>query len=229
MYSVMPFDEINKPRSLPFEQYFGEMPLTKSQEDERIRLARAIEAAMLYFMDAVVMYKNEGVGSDAALLSLLIAELMEAFDDNDIEQREEPENTAPDIIAALLYHQPGGFSANYAVQLARELYIATMAHIDDPYFLSADRARLVGEEESNTVYNYIEFVQAIAHGKTQKTWVSQRDSKVRQTHRDVDGVSIPIADMFTVGSAQMLYPRDIMNAGDHPEEIAGCRCYIVYT
>ena len=229
MYSILPFDEINKPRSLPFREYFGEMPLTQKQEDERIKLARDIEAAMLYFMDAVVLYKNDGVGTEAALLSLLIAELMEAFDESDIPDKEEPDETAPDIIAALLYHEPGGFSANYAVTLARELYISTMANLDDDYFLSEDRARLVGEEESNTIYNYIDFIQAVAAGKTRKTWVTQRDAKVRTTHRTVDGVTIPINEMFTVGEAQMLYPRDVVNAGNSPDEIINCRCFAVYS
>ena len=229
MYSVLPFDELNKMRSMPFDQYFGEMDLTQDQEDERIALARSIEAAMLYFFDAVVMYLNDGVGTPAALLSLLIAELMEALDENDIPDKEEPpDDTVPSLLAALLYPS-GGFSDRYAVMLANELFIATFAHKDDPYFLSRDRARLVGEEESNTVYNHIDYIKAIVQGKTKKTWVTQHDPKVRATHRPVDGVTIPISEFFQVGGARMLYPRDVINGANFPEEIAGCRCWIKYS
>lgn len=227
MYSVLPFDETNKLQSMPFEKYFGEMELTDQQEEERIKLARDIEAAMLYFFDAVVLYLNNGVGSLAALLSLLIAELTEAFDENELSEKEKQEDDdLPLLLLALM--MPDDFVDGYVVTLARELYMSTMSHKDDPYFLSADRARLIGEEEANTVYNHLDYVKALAQGKKRKRWRTQRDAKVRTTHRPVDGQTIPIGDFFTVGAAKMLYPRDVVNGGNHPEEIVNCRCHVEY-
>lgn len=204
--TVLGFDEINK-LSMPFEKYFGEMELTKRQKTERIDLARAIEAAMLYFFDAVAAGNIDNID----LMTLLIDELEEAVDET-IEDK----SVVPEVLAALLYRVPNA------------IYDPTMRNIDKPETLSEDRARFIAEEESNTIHNHIEYIKAIKGGKKRKRWHTMRDKKVRKTHKPMDGQTIPIADFFSVGDAMLLYPRDMVNGFSHPEEIIGCRCTIEY-
>ena len=226
MRTVLSFDEIHKPRSLPFEQYFGEMDLSGRQKEERIELAKDLEARLLYFMDAVALYLNDGVGDTTQLLTLLITEFEEAFNENRIEEKA---SVVPDVIADLLYRvDDDDFVHLFSVRFAQEVLDSTLRNIEKPETLSADRAKLIAEEDANTVYNRVEFVKAVRRGKTHKRWITQRDSKVRATHKAVDSKAIPIADYFTVGNARMLYPRDIVNGGMYPEEIVNCRCTCIY-
>src|SRR5678809_333803 len=55
----------------------------------------------------------------------------------------------------------------------------------------------------------------------QKRWRSEADSRVRSTHRGVNGQTIPLTAMFQVGLDLMLFPGDPMASVD---EVAGCRC-----
>ncbi|MBC9000495.1 phage portal protein [Micromonospora aurantiaca (nom. illeg.)] len=53
------------------------------------------------------------------------------------------------------------------------------------------------------------------------TWRDRRDSAVRTTHRNANGQARPVGKTFSVGKAQLRYPRD----PDGPlEETIGCRC-----
>lgn len=57
-----------------------------------------------------------------------------------------------------------------------------------------------------------------------KTWVTKRDSRVRPTHREADGQTVPMEAYFRVGNESLMYP------GEHGKalaEIANCRCIIV--
>lgn len=56
-----------------------------------------------------------------------------------------------------------------------------------------------------------------------KTWRSQRDRKVRDTHRKVNGKSIRMNEVFTVGRGQGRYPTDSLLP---KEESINCRCYL---
>lgn len=64
----------------------------------------------------------------------------------------------------------------------------------------------------------------IAAGVKNKQWVSQRDSRVRQTHEDADGQIVPIRSPFLVGDAMLLHPVD---PSGPPQEIMRCRCFMV--
>ena len=57
-----------------------------------------------------------------------------------------------------------------------------------------------------------------------KTWVTKRDDRVRLTHQDAEGQTVPIDEYFRVGNESLMYP------GEHGKaiaEIANCRCIIV--
>lgn len=58
-----------------------------------------------------------------------------------------------------------------------------------------------------------------------REWITRRDARVRPTHRDVDGTTLPVGQPFTVGTETMLYPQD-PTASAH--ERYGCRCRLIY-
>lgn len=215
MATVLQFDELNKLRSIPIDKYFDEMDLTDRQKKERKSLAEDIEEAMMLFLYAAAevltrMPKRIDGLTEAVLTANLVMWLTEAY---------------------TKYDMPEEFSSQYAARISQELVRATIDHAfdDDGYYISADRARLVGEEESNTAFNNKDYLKAIAKGKSKKQWLTMRDKRVRPTHVELEGVTIPINDYFQVGAAKMLFPRDVMNAGEFPEEIVNCRCQIRYT
>jgi len=62
---------------------------------------------------------------------------------------------------------------------------------------------------------------------TRKTWMSAQDTRVRPTHKEANGQTVPYEEPFTVGGASMFLPGDdSMGAG--PEEIINCRCAVTF-
>lgn len=54
-----------------------------------------------------------------------------------------------------------------------------------------------------------------------KTWVTSLDEKVRSSHREADGVEIPVAGTFHLDSGPVRYPGDPLGP---PSEVVNCRC-----
>ena len=123
-----------------------------------------------------------------------------------------------------------GYRPNYAhiERVCEDVVDNTLEKIDTPYMTSTDRSILIAETETNNIANNDEYQEAIDNGKTEKIWHTMADNKVRQTHRDIDGATIPINDLFQVGEAEMRFPCDEELAYDSPQEICGCRCTVSY-
>ena len=97
----------------------------------------------------------------------------------------------------------------------------------EEYWTSPFRATLLGIETASTVVNYKELVDAINEGKTRKTWITEGDDKVRKTHDAVQGVDLPINEMFLVGNSYLMMPGDTLN-GAELNEVLNCRCHLVF-
>lgn len=61
--------------------------------------------------------------------------------------------------------------------------------------------------------------------KGTKTWISQRDERVRPTHIEADGQEVGTDEFFIVGGFNMMYPRD---RSAPIEEWINCRCNAIY-
>ena len=120
------------------------------------------------------------------------------------------------------------FAATRAEELAADVVDSTMRNQDDAYFFSEDRATLIAENEANSIWNDSEYQDAILTGKTRKTWNAIMDRRTRDTHRDINGASVPIEEPFLVGDSMMMYPRD-ESMGASAEEIVNCRCWATYS
>lgn len=104
---------------------------------------------------------------------------------------------------------------------------STKRNIETPYYLSDDRAKLVAENETNTIRNKQLDTEARENGKTLKRWVSEHDFAVRPTHRVADGQTIPIDQPFEVNGSLLMYPTDD-SLGASGSELVNCRCVAEY-
>ena len=203
------FDELNilsKNRAIPYEQYFGEMVLSKEQEKERIDTAKEFEDMMLFIFSLIAVI-NEYQYTN---ISFVIGQL---------------KNRYQEIVA--LHTAIDEYLENYIEDFSEQTIQTTQDNGSDEWYLSDDRAMFIAENEANTVLNHSDFMKAVKSGKKQKKWITMRDKKVRTTHKELDSKTIKITDVFLVGNSEMFYPKDT-TFGASAEEIVNCRCSIKY-
>lgn len=210
MTKGLTFDEINAlvitQRSIPYDEYFGEMRLSNEEKQKRIKLAERLENA---FRDSLIflltMYQYNRLDWD--------------------EFGDRLEKGYRDAISG--YIDIDEFITVYIAETVIDIAESTRAHIDDPYYFSADRAMFAAENESNATMNYQQFKNAVKAGKRRKRWNSIIDNETRKTHRKIDGKTIKIDALFSVGDSLMRFPKDTLY---NPEgkEIVNCRCSITY-
>lgn len=210
--SVLTFDELNqlgiKRRSEPINEYYEPMGISRKQKRKRIDTAEKYRDALLVYMRFVDEYGDEyGEISNPVALKLLHDELLEVIEDA--------------VFVTAVWE-------DYVNRRSEQIHESTLRNKDKfPYFLSEDRATHIGEDESNSIWNYDEFDEARSAGMLDKTWCTVGDNRVRETHVDVDGETIPIEEPFVVGGVEMMMPRD--PEVDAPEETDGCRCWLEYS
>lgn len=213
--ATMKIDQLNSPveqvvepsNVLDIDTFFDEMYLSDSEIEERKDLAKniyTILAAILAIIKANEVLKNS---HDIAYYKDYVIDSMSS-----------------------LYK--GVFNSNkYQSQIesfANDFVDSTMRHIDTPYFTSDDRAIVNAEQQSNAIYNQEQYQQAVASGKTRKTWVTMHDQRVRKNHDAADGQEVDIDKPFEVGDSELMFPCDL-SLGANLREICNCRCVVVYS
>ena len=184
------------------------MDLSDEQKERRLDTAKRIERFIL-----------------PAIMSMYYMEESGGYDYSDAS--ETISDGYRELLEALGISMTAFFSASHPESTAAEIVAATMNHPNDPYYFSMDRVMLIAENEANSIWNDGEYQDAIMTGKRWHRWSAIIDSRTRETHREVNGVTLPISEPFEVGGHLMMYPRDeMMGAG--PEEIVNCRCSALY-
>lgn len=87
------------------------------------------------------------------------------------------------------------------------------------------RARRVVETEAHKELEDAKMTSAKRSGLRFKTWKTQQDKRVRETHRKMHGKKIRIDQKFKVGKGTGMSPGNI----NRPEESISCRCTLIYT
>ena len=192
-------------RSMPYEKYFGEMALTKPQIRQRIEFAEKFEDKLLEFLTLFTLVMSYSQDD-----SFLRVQLQQFYFE-----------ITSQYIATDDYMQKHG------EEFADNFITATKKHKSDPWYTSEDRAKFNAENEANDVLNYSDFQDAIEAGYTKKRWKTMRDKRVRPSHREVEGITIPIEDTFLVGNSLLRFPGD-SEYDDSGEETCGCRCTLEY-
>lgn len=204
--AIRTLDELNNVSVSP-ERYFGDMDLTDSQIEERLRFTDDVYEAILDSMYEIDTYKEFG-----------------AIDYDAIRHRLDDRMAA--IIAG--YVVLDEYLKQYCSDYAENFIDATQRNIDKEWYLSEDRALFNAENSANDTINYKDYKRAVESGFTHKKWVTERDNKVRETHRVLNGKVIPILKYFDVGGVLMRFPKDYELAFDEPQETIACRCTIKY-
>lgn len=194
-------DELNL---ISYEDYFSKMPVSKKQRADRVKAAQEFEDIFLYFISMLDLENSYGT-----------------------EQKSVKDFIAQYTEAVKKYNSNDTFIALYVALIASEVAETTLRHIGEEYFTSLNRAQLLAANGANSVLNQTDFDNAIASGYKRKQWLTEMDNKVRPTHMELEGKTIPINDLFVVGSAIMRFPHDYEMCQD-AAELANCRCGITY-
>ena len=233
MPTIQTFDELNSLRrkgmdidvwSIPINMYFNEMRLSRAQKQERIALAEDIEDAVLFFFSLVLLQSRYSY-----LSAMDSAEAKEEFRKKVTDAVRSRTEINEDVLFEI-----NQYVDDVSDTTTEHLVILNALSEDaeeekkekERHYISEDRARLLAEEESNTIFNCTDFYKAKDLGYKYKTWVTMRDKRVRKSHERVDDKTIPINDYFLVGNSIILYPRE---PGASAKEVIGCRCTVKYT
>lgn len=89
-----------------------------------------------------------------------------------------------------------------------------------------NRARNIAVTETTRAYGAGTLAAGLEQSRVtgrllQKRWDTEHDSRVRASHRQVDGVVTGLSQPFNVGGFPMLFPGDPMGPAD---EVVNCRC-----
>lgn len=203
------FDELNvsqKKISVPYEEYFSDMELTKEQREERVKFSYEFEDIMLFIL---------------ALASVMVSYgyINEQYIKNELNKR------YSEMVRQ--YINIDDYVNDYIRSFSDDVINTTMKHEEDEWYFSNDRAMLISENEANTILNNSDFAKAVESGKTKKKWMDIRDKRERKTHLRVGGTVKPILEPFLVGDSLMNFPKDYTYS-PQAKETVNCRCSIKY-
>lgn len=97
-----------------------------------------------------------------------------------------------------------------------------------PDMYDAYTRRLAASEASISVNSALHDVAASAWqqgASVEKTWRTRNDDKVRHTHKQAEGQTVPFGAPFWVGGVPMMHPGD---PSAPASEVANCRCRARY-
>ena len=207
MLPVTDFDELNRlvgyERSMPIGKYFSEMRISNAQKRKRISLARRLEEEMVWLMSYMFYARQQGVSVSMDAIT---------------EIRNRYRAVLGDALIDL-------YIAAHIDSISADIVDATNRHKDDPYYYSKDRARLIAEEESNSIWQYTDYEQAVKN-KKYKTWLTIMDGHQRESHGMVNGITIPINEEFVLEGGTCQFPRSDSLPDD---ERCGCRCSLRFS
>ena len=103
-------------------------------------------------------------------------------------------------------------------QSITDLTLALESRVTELY---SGRASTIARTTTGTTYNTARYSSMIAKGGETHTWISGRDTVVRDTHRKEDslGKLVTLGDLFPI--TKLRYPND---PAGKVEEVVNCRC-----
>ena len=191
---------------IEIDSYFDEMELSEEEKEKRKEFAKSMEEIMLFiFVLFSIMKQYNRINKE-----FIVSNLQSRYSE---------------IVSQ--YINIDKYLKEYISEFSEETVDTTIKHIDETFYLSEDRGTLIAVNEANTTLNYKQFSDAIKDGKTRKQWITEKDSRVRKTHKALDDKTIPIEDVFLVGDTLMRFPHDTLYGIDY-KELSNCRCTIKY-
>lgn len=206
----MSWDELNqlvgRKISESYDEYFAPMHITEEQKKKRIRLAEDLEDVFIALLAELFYCEQEGIKIPADIYDRALEEYLA-------------------VIGSAVVTDD--YLVEHAISTIADTIAVLKRHESDPFYYSEDRAMAISEGESNSVWNYTEFEEAVKNKKF-KTWHTIMDGHERESHAEVNGLTIPINDLFELKGGYMMYPRsDEYGASD--DEIVNCRCSLTFS
>ena len=207
---ILPIDEINKlnKRSVPYSEYFGVMNISEKQKKDRVKFSERLEDVILDCLYLLMTMRNYKAEDKTLIKNQLTQGYMDAA-----------------VSVGII---PDPYIEDLALLFAIGFIAATLDHPEDEWYISEDRAKFNAENEANTVLNYADYKYALMNFKY-KTWHTENDERVRESHIPLEGTRLPIDGLFIVGDTLMRFPKDTEYAAEVPEEYINCRCSITYS
>ena len=204
------WDELNElvgySKSEPYNKYFKPMQISTTQKRKRIRLAEQIDDIFI-----------------ALLSEYFYADQLNTVVKSDIYER-----TRLEYLGAIeKYVLPDEYIINHATTTITNTIEVLLRHREDLYFYSKDRARAIAENEANVIFGYTEYEEAIKN-KRYKTWHTIMDGRERDSHAEVNGMTLNITEPFELAGGLMQYPMDT-SLGCSEDEWINCRCSLSFS
>lgn len=210
----MTFDELNRlvgyKKSEPIDEYFGPMRISEEAKRRRERLAYELEQVFLgLLIEMFYADQYETPVDQADLVNRILAEYMA-------------------VIGAIDGVEPDEYLQQHAEETILTTLEVLFRHRDDPYYYSNDRARIIAEGESNAIWSYEELAEAFEDGYSMKTWNTIMDGRERDSHAELNGVTIPLDEPFEARGGLLMFPGDdSLDVSD--EELVSCRCSLSFS
>lgn len=217
MAQTLRIDELNvqkQSKIVPIPQFFREMDLPEDEIEERIDMAEQMKPIFLWLFALVTSYLATGAALPFDYLVESTRNRMMDF------------GADYGLIEGSLLPKYEKAVAEHIQEVSEQIVQTTIDHAKQVFFVSDERATALAENETNVFSNTLRENRAVRRGLTHKTWVTEGDNKVRDTHSEVDGKTIGIDEMFEVGDSLMRFPCD---PNGSVGEIANCRCVCEYS
>lgn len=91
--------------------------------------------------------------------------------------------------------------------------------------LLGKRRRIIAEHEAQTAFNAGTYLAGKQLGLMRKTWLTKRDSAVREEHARLHGRSVPLGSGFAADGAVLRFPGDPLAP---PHLTVNCRCRLKF-
>ena len=125
------------------------------------------------------------------------------------------------------YVQPDEYIITHVLSTITNTIEVLLRHKDELYYYSKDRARAIAENEANVIFGHTEYEEAIKN-KRYKTWHTIMDGRERDSHAEVNGMTLNITEPFELAGGLRQYPMDT-SLGCSEDEWINCRCSLSFS
>ena len=216
------FDETEYVESFDFEEYFEVMDISEDERAERVKLARDFAVLMLF------LFANMNIEEQSREYQYTI-----------LEER------CKAIAEGYVGKNDTAYLNDWARRIATKTTDTTYDHLENPvaddkvfdfeewdvtipqneYWTSPLRAFLIAGGMASVIGEYSDLLEAVENGATTKTWHTERDKRVRPTHKEAENQTVSIFEPFIVGGWELMFPGDA-TLGAPDEELSNCRCHM---
>lgn len=212
-------------------EYFDEMNILKDDKLRRKKTAKEFINALVDFFEAqflnlisgIFLYEKTSADYENELMDLYFAMMPEYQYDTEVMEKA---YRFAKYIQEATERAVANANGNDKYKISR-MTGGMMNEEDVPKsvkrMFSDVRATEIALNETNWIYNWINHQNLVDKKQNTHTWVSMRDERVRVSHWEADGQTVPINEPFIINGYKMMFPLDD-SMGAPIDEIINCRC-----